>query len=96
MSDDHQQQGWHLDKRVPVSIIIVLVLQLAGGAWVASEMRGDIGRNARDVERIDNQVDVMRSRANNQAVQLGRIEENIGAMRADVERLVNALTRERE
>lgn len=89
-------QGWHLDKRVPVSIIIVLIVQIAGGAWLASEMRGDINRNAQDVRRITSQAEVMRSTASSQAVQLGRIEENTNAMRGEVSRLTDTLTRERE
>ncbi len=33
---------WHLDKRVPVSIILVLIFQGVAGLWVFAEMRKDI------------------------------------------------------
>ena len=33
---------WHLDKRVPVSIILVLIFQGVAGLWVFAEMRNDI------------------------------------------------------
>lgn len=35
-------EKWHLDKRVPVSIIVVLLMQGAGGLWVIADMRKDI------------------------------------------------------
>lgn len=86
--------GWHLDKRVPVSIILVLILQFAGGAWLASQMRGDIDRTIGDVKRLESQVEVMRGASQTQAVQLGRIEENVAAMRNEIVRLVRALERQ--
>lgn len=47
---DHQRDGgdvmpdtgWHLDKRVPVSIILVLLTQGVAGLWIIAEMRKDI------------------------------------------------------
>lgn len=84
-------QGWHLDKRVPISIIIVLVIQMMGGAWVASKMSSDIDRNARDIARNERAIEVMSIASQEQAVQLGRIEENMNAIRTDISRLVRLL-----
>jgi len=33
-----QKESWHLDKKVPVSIILVLLGQMLIGAWVAGDM----------------------------------------------------------
>lgn len=33
---------WHLDKKVPISIIVVLVMQAASGLWLLADMRRDI------------------------------------------------------
>lgn len=34
--------GWHLDKKVPISIIAVLVMQAVAGLWVIAEIRSDV------------------------------------------------------
>lgn len=34
--------GWHLDKKVPISIIAVLVMQAVAGLWFISEIRSDV------------------------------------------------------
>lgn len=33
---------WHLDKKVPISIILVLVFQLVGGLWFLSKLESRI------------------------------------------------------
>jgi hypothetical protein len=40
MTDDvhNPLESWHLDKRVNVSIILMLAAQIAGGIWFASKM----------------------------------------------------------
>ena len=42
MRDEDGRDGWHLDKRVPISIIVTLVIQFGSGLWVLAEMRKDI------------------------------------------------------
>ena len=34
--------SWHLDRKVPVAIILVIASQFVGGLWVLAEMRKDI------------------------------------------------------
>ena len=82
---------WHLDRRVPVSIILVMVVQLVGGLWFMFELRSDVNTNARDISRIERSVDVITTSAQTQAVQLGRIETEITGLRSDIERLLKLL-----
>jgi len=83
--------GWHLDKRVPVSIIVVLIAQLAGGIWMAAQMNGDIKRNTSDIARVERSVEVMAASTQMQAVQLGRIEEQVSGLRNDIQRVLRVL-----
>jgi hypothetical protein len=39
---DATDNRWHLDKKVPISIIVVLVMQAASGLWLLADMRRDI------------------------------------------------------
>lgn len=81
-------EGWHLDRRVPVSIIAVLVVQLIGGLWFMFQLRSDIDTNSRDIVRIERSVDVITASSQLQAVQLGRIEEQLSGVRTDLQRLL--------
>lgn len=85
------EQGWHLDRRVPISILVVLVLQFAGGVWMMANMNGDISRNTRDIARVERSVELMAQSSQAQAVQLGRIEEQITGLRSDILRLITAM-----
>ena len=88
---DPASAGWHLDRRVPVSIIFVLIIQFAGGVWVASSMQSEIERGRENISRIDRQVEIMRDAGQVRAIQLGRIEENTSALKKDLQRLVNII-----
>jgi hypothetical protein len=83
--------GWHLDKRVPVSIIAVLAAQLMGGIWLAAEMNSEIKRNASDISRVERSVEMMATASQMQAVQLGRIEEQVSGLRGDIHRVLRVL-----
>jgi sensor domain CHASE-containing protein len=83
--------GWHLDKRVPVSIIGVLFAQLVGGIWMAAQMNGDIKRNASDIARVERSVEIITNASQTQAIQLGRIEEQVSGLRGDIHRVLRVL-----
>ena len=34
--------SWHLDKRVPIALIITMFLQMAAGIWWASQLNSDV------------------------------------------------------
>ena len=92
--DDVRKESWHLSKSVPISLVFALALQLAGFVWFMAQMDGRIGantdeinRNGRDISRLRTEVDGLTSIARDQAVQLGRIEENITAVLKAIEGL---------
>lgn len=41
MSSD-KETGWHLDKKVPITLILVLTLQGVTGLWFIADMKKDI------------------------------------------------------
>ena len=98
------QESWHLDKRVPIALIFAMIIQFSGlvvgGVWFASKLDSRIGEVDlrvdvldRDMTRMARQISVMADSSQAQAVQLGRIEEQIGGLRADLGRLVRTLER---
>ena len=51
-----QQNHWHLDKRVPVSIIIVLLVQMIAGIWSYAEAPDHLGFSRRTVKWLQRPV----------------------------------------
>lgn len=84
--------AWHVDKRVPVALIAVLIGQFALGAYIAGTMRSDIMTNERDIQGNQTQIELMRDASQAQAVQLGRIEENITGLRSDLRRMLSEIS----
>ena len=67
---------WHLDKKVPIALIIMIVLQIAGGVWMASKLDSRVANlekidvaHERSIERLTLERDGIRDR-------LTRLEES--------------------
>lgn len=86
---------WHLDRRVPIAMIMTIAAQTVGAIWWAATMNSAVNSNHASVVRLDSQVEAMRTNTQVQAVQLGRIEESVSEMRNDIARLIAAMERNR-
>lgn len=85
-------ESWHLDKRVPVALITTILTQFALTIWLASAMASDISSLKLNDARQDTTIETLRTAANAQAVQLGRIEE----ISLSTQRSVDAIARRLE
>ena len=69
MSDDTSDRHWHLDKRVPVALIITIVMQTIGIVWWAANLSARVDAlEVRIREARDNQSRIVRLEANQAAV----------------------------
>ena len=80
-------ESWHLSKTVPVSLIIAIVLQTISLVWYVSSLDSAVKNNARDLVRQETRINTLEKTVQSQAVSLGRIDENIKAIRNLVERM---------
>ena len=85
--------GWHLDKRVPIALIIALCVQSGGGIWWAAGINMQVIRHDRDLMRVEEVANSNRRAANSQEVQVARLTEQISGLREDIATLVQALNR---
>ncbi len=88
--------AWHLDKRVPIALIVALMAQFAGAAWMASAAFKDIEANRAGLTALQERVAPLERSRGAQAVQLGRIEEQITGLRSDMGRLLTIFERRDE
>jgi hypothetical protein len=45
------REPWHLDRRVPIALILTIMLQSAAAVWFAASLVGRVDTLERDVER---------------------------------------------
>jgi len=70
-------EGWHLSKSVPATLLLGLITQGAAIVWTVSSMNGDIERNSTDISR--NRMDV-----SNSMMRIGDVENNVQTQAVDM------------
>jgi hypothetical protein len=83
------QESWHLSKSVPITLIFGLITQGAAIVWTVSMMLGDIDRNTTNIKEMELRVNRIEDMVHEQAVSMARIDENIKAIRAAVEKMAS-------
>ena len=79
-------QHWHLDRKVPVTIIVVLVMQGIAGLWVIADIKKDVEilkaaqwaqreRDARQDHQVGEALQLVRSDIKELAQKLDRVLE---------------------
>ena len=86
-----QTESWHLNKSVPITLIIGLAVQAGGVIWMFSAMASDIDNNQQRLTKVETQVNQIEDTAQAQAVQLGRIETRLDALMEQSDRILRAL-----
>ena len=80
-------EGWHLSKSVPATFILAIVLQTVCLVWYMSSLDANVTTNAREIARQEIRINEIEKTAQLQAVMLGRIDENIKAIRDAVDKM---------
>ena len=86
MSD---QDGWHISKSVPASLLLGLVTQAAAIVWTVSMMMSDIERNSQDIAEFNNRMQKVESSVQTLAISMARIDANIQHIRGAVESMAD-------
>lgn len=81
------QESWHLSKSVPITFIVAIVMQTVSLVWYVSTLDSSIKQNARDITKHEARIEALEKTVQSQAVTLGRIDENLKAIRDLVEQM---------
>jgi hypothetical protein len=85
MSDDDANKDWHLSKSIPLTLIFAIACQTVALIWFVASLRSDVDNNAKELVRQDTRISSLEEIVQNQAVTMGRIDENIKAIRTTIE-----------
>jgi molecular chaperone GrpE (heat shock protein) len=87
-----EREHWHLSKSVPVSALLSFwSCSLAALSPLSQRLKSDVTRAQADIERLDRQVEIMRTSSQEQAQRLARIEERLLGVQGSLDRLVQAI-----
>tara|TARA_R110000823_G_scaffold6566_3_gene24888 strand:+ start:3493 stop:3756 length:264 start_codon:yes stop_codon:yes gene_type:complete len=84
-----------LNKSLPLTFVLAIAAQTVGLVWYMSSLDSTVESNAREIARHEIRINAVERTAQLQAVSLGRIDENIKAIRNMVEMMANARTNSR-
>lgn len=82
-----REEGWHLSKSVPATLLLGLMTQAAAIVWTVSMMMADIQQNTEKLISFSERVSKVENMVQSQAVSMARIDENIKAIRNSVEQM---------
>ena len=85
-----QDNSWHLSKSVPISFIVGILMQTIALVWYVSTLDSAIKQNSRDLTKHETRIETLEKTVQSQAVALGRIDENIKAIRDLVEKMADS------
>ena len=83
----NNNEGWHLSKSVPATLLLGLITQAAAIVWTVSMMMADIQQNTEKLIGFSERVSKVENMVQSQAVSMARIDENIKAIRNSVEKM---------
>lgn len=88
---DAGDDAWHLDKKVPIALIIVLIGQLVLGIWFASKMHADVTQHDRRIGALEQTDTRMSDEARRISEVLARLDERLQGQTAILRRVEDAL-----
>ena len=83
------QEGWHLTKSVPATLLLGLITQAGAIVWTVSMMMADIQENQTDIVEFGQRISKVEQLVQNQAVSMARIDVNIEHIRTSVEKMAD-------
>jgi len=81
-----KDQPWHLNKSIPLTFIMAIIGQTVALVWFVSSLNSDIQTNTREIVRHETRLIALEGIVQVQAVTMGRMDENIKAIRQMMER----------
>jgi hypothetical protein len=90
---EQEQQPWHLDKRVPLALILTLAGQTLGMVWWAAELSASVKDHEYRIVRMEHGDAASAIEARRMAEMLARLDERLQAQNAILRRIEESLAR---
>ena len=81
--------GWHIAKSVPATLLLGLITQAGAIVWTVSMMMSDIDRNTQSISTVNMRLGEVEDSVHMNDIATARIDENIKAIRKAVEKMAD-------
>lgn len=85
--------NFHIDKRVPVALIVTMLVQTAGIVWWAATLQAAQAQALVDNQRIESRVERMETLRDDLSVRVIRIEEKLVGQTDTLQRILRSVER---
>ena len=82
-------ESWHLSKAIPISFILAIIVQTMSLVVFITMLSEDVASNSEDIDILQVNQDNLKQIVQGQEVTLGRIDENIKAIKEFLENASN-------
>jgi len=82
-----KDEGWHISRSVPATLLVGLGTQAGAIVWTVSMMMSDIDRNSQDIAEFNMRMQKVESSVQTLAISMARIDANIEHIRGAVEKM---------
>jgi hypothetical protein len=82
-------ESWHLSKAIPISFILAIIVQTMSLVVFITMLSGDVAQNTKDIKANSDRDAILGRTVQSQEVTLGRIDENIKAIKEFLENASN-------
>ena len=76
---------WHMSRSIPISLIFAIACQTVALIWFVATLRNDVDFNRMEIIRLETRTSSLEEIVQNQAVTLGRMDENIKSIKTILE-----------
>ncbi len=83
--------NFHIDKRVPVALIVTIVVQTAGAVWWAASLQAAQEQAALNAARIETRVDRIETSRDDLNTRVIRIEEKLVGQTDMLQRILRSV-----
>jgi len=94
MSAEEDHEGWHLDKRVPVALIVTLFVAVCSGVYAYSRLEGAVETHATRLARLEIKAEASDQAGQRVLTQVTRLDATLTSELAAIKSMLQELRRD--
>ncbi|GAB5469628.1 MAG: hypothetical protein Kilf2KO_26580 [Rhodospirillales bacterium] len=91
---DRSDRDWHLDKKVPITLILTIVIAVGGGIYAYSRMMGTDEDHEKRITRLEEWRQADSERSQDMLSRLERLDATMAAELGAIKHLLSELRRD--
>lgn len=89
----NESSQWHLDKRVPVSLIATIILQTFAFGWMAAGINAKADMNAASIESLKTELQLRRPIIESNAISVAVLNQHLQSIAENQGEILRAIER---